>query len=210
MTICHFLSAAFCLRRAVWARRSSGRQTPPVRGSSECPAEGHNPLIAKVFAALRPARLRFFPCFSGENKGDTSALAPLFAVSARITSSTRRMKLACVSSAGKRDRRAAVACVGGRLRADRVARETRKLDNVSCRLSLPARSLRGRPASLRTVPDGAGRLLRKRLIWRVLLMMRPPIEGVELIFLPALRERGQGGPRAFPTGPAAPALRPAR
>jgi hypothetical protein len=35
---------------------------------------------------------------------------------------------------------------------------------VMSRLSLPARSLRGRPASLRTFADGAGGLLRKRLI----------------------------------------------
>jgi hypothetical protein len=63
---------------------------------------------------------------------------------------------------------------------------------VMSRLSLPARSLRGRPASLRTVPDGAGGLLRKLLICRVLLVMRPAISGVEPIFLPALRERGQG------------------
>jgi hypothetical protein len=56
------------------------------------------------------------------------------------------------------------------------------------RLSLPARSLRGRPASLRTVPDGAGGLLRKRLICHALLAKRPAISGVESIFLPALRE----------------------
>ena len=63
------------------------------------------------------------------------------------------------------------------------------------RLSLPARSLRGRPASLRTVPDGTGCLLRKRLIWRALLVMRPAISAVEPIFLPALRERGRVGRR---------------
>jgi hypothetical protein len=62
---------------------------------------------------------------------------------------------------------------------------------VMSRLSLPARSLRGRPASLRTVPDGAGGLFRKRLICRALLVMRRAISGVEPIFLPALRERGQ-------------------
>src|ERR1700741_1947370 len=60
------------------------------------------------------------------------------------------------------------------------------------RLSLPARSLRGRPASLRTVPDGAGYLLRKQLFWRALLVMRPAISAVEPIFLPALRERRSG------------------
>src|SRR5215470_3478881 len=66
---------------------------------------------------------------------------------------------------------------------------------VMSRLSLPARSLRGRPASLRTVPDGAGCLLRKQLIWQALLVIRPAISGVEPIFLPALRERGKGGAR---------------
>jgi hypothetical protein len=66
---------------------------------------------------------------------------------------------------------------------------------VVSRLSLPARSLRGRPASLRTFPDGVGCLLRKRLIRRTLLEMRPAISGVEPIFLPALRERGQRGAR---------------
>jgi hypothetical protein len=63
---------------------------------------------------------------------------------------------------------------------------------VMSRLSLPARSLRGRSASLRTVADGAGYLLRKWLIWRALLVMRPAISGVEPIFLPALRERRSG------------------
>jgi hypothetical protein len=73
---------------------------------------------------------------------------------------------------------------------------------VMSRLSLPARSLRGRPASLRTFADAAGCLLRKRLIWRALSVMRPAIPGVEPIFLPALREPGselgplaQGKPR---------------
>jgi hypothetical protein len=66
---------------------------------------------------------------------------------------------------------------------------------VMSRLSLPARSLRRRPASLRNVPDGAGCLVRKRLTWPVLLVMRPAISGIEPIFLPALRERGQGGGR---------------
>jgi hypothetical protein len=64
---------------------------------------------------------------------------------------------------------------------------------IMSRFSLPARSLRGRPASLRTVPDGAGCLLRKWLFWRALLVMRPAILGGGPIFLPALRERGQGG-----------------
>ena len=68
-------------------------------------------------------------------------------------------------------------------------------------LFLPARSLRGRPASLRTVPDDTGGLFRKRLIWRALLVTRPAISGVEPIFLPALREKGQGGgPLVTPRG----------
>ena len=60
-------------------------------------------------------------------------------------------------------------------------------------LPLPARSLRDRLTSLRTVPDGAGCLLCKTLISRALLVMRLAISAVEPIFLPALRERGQGG-----------------
>jgi hypothetical protein len=56
------------------------------------------------------------------------------------------------------------------------------------RLFLPARSLRGRPGSLRTVLDGVGDQLRKRLIWRGLLVVRPATSGVGPIFLPALRE----------------------
>jgi hypothetical protein len=64
-------------------------------------------------------------------------------------------------------------------------------------LSLPARSLRDGPASLRTVPDGAGCVLRKWLIWGAFLATRPAISSVEPIFLPALRERGPGwGPLA--------------
>jgi protein SCO1 len=60
------------------------------------------------------------------------------------------------------------------------------------RLSLPAPSLRGRPASLRTVADGAACLLCKQLIWHALLVIRPAISGVGRIFLPALRE-GRAG-----------------
>jgi hypothetical protein len=69
------------------------------------------------------------------------------------------------------------------------------------RLSLPARSLRGRPASLRTVPDSAACLLRKRLIWRALLVMRPAVSGAEPIFLPALRERRSGRAAGAPARP---------
>jgi protein SCO1 len=60
------------------------------------------------------------------------------------------------------------------------------------RLSLPAPSLRGRPASLRTVADGAACLLCKQLIWHALLVIRPAISGVGRTFLPALRE-GRAG-----------------
>jgi hypothetical protein len=66
---------------------------------------------------------------------------------------------------------------------------------VMPKLSLPARSLRGQSASLRTVADRARFLLRKRLIWRALSVMRPAVSGVEPIFLPALRERGRSGGR---------------
>jgi hypothetical protein len=79
---------------------------------------------------------------------------------------------------------------------------------VMSRASLPARSLRRPSASLRTVPEGAGGLFRKRLIWRALLVMRPAISWVEPIFLPALREssgwdgwaqrRGEGNGRGHP------------
>jgi hypothetical protein len=81
-------------------------------------------------------------------------------------------------------------------RKNRGERHYERYENSAMRhvrLSLPARSLRGRPASLRTVPDGAGYLLRKRLIWLDSRVIRPAIWGVEPIFLPALRERGQGG-----------------
>jgi hypothetical protein len=53
---------------------------------------------------------------------------------------------------------------------------------VMSRLSLPARSLRGRLASLRTVPEGAEGRLCKRLIWRALLVIRTANSGVEPIF----------------------------
>src|SRR3984893_13094445 len=54
--------------------------------------------------------------------------------------------------------------------------------------SLPARSLRGQQASLRTFSDGARCRLAKQLIARMLLAIRRSISGVEPIFLPALRE----------------------
>jgi hypothetical protein len=49
-----------------------------------------------MFAALESARLRFLPCFSGENRGETGALVPLFAASLGIIAGTRQTKLACV------------------------------------------------------------------------------------------------------------------
>jgi hypothetical protein len=53
---------------------------------------------------------------------------------------------------------------------------------------VPAPSLSGRSASLRVLPDrAAGRFL-KHLIWRILLVIRRPVCGVESIFLPGLRE----------------------
>src|ERR1700730_7611358 len=53
---------------------------------------------------------------------------------------------------------------------------------------VPAPSLSGRSASLRLLPErAAGRFL-KHLIWRILLVIRRPVCGVESIFLPGLRE----------------------
>jgi hypothetical protein len=53
---------------------------------------------------------------------------------------------------------------------------------------VPVPSLNGRSASLRILPEcAAGRFL-KHLIWRILLVIRRPVSGVESIFLPGLRE----------------------
>src|SRR3974390_2576397 len=60
----------------------------------------------------------------------------------------------------------------------------------SSRTPVPARSLRGRSASLRTLPDGVGNLVPKRLISQVLSASRSAILVIESIFLPALRESG--------------------
>jgi hypothetical protein len=92
MTICRSFSADFCSRRAAQARAASARQTSPVRASSERPAGAGNSLTAKVIAVLRAARLRFLPCFSGENTGEAGVPAPLFAASVGVISSTRRTK----------------------------------------------------------------------------------------------------------------------
>jgi len=54
--------------------------------------------------------------------------------------------------------------------------------------SLPARSLNGREASLRMLPEGAEGRRSKWLISRALLAIGPAISGVGSIFLPALRE----------------------
>src|ERR1700730_19379214 len=61
--------------------------------------------------------------------------------------------------------------------------------------SLPARSLRGQQASLRTFSDGARCRLANQLIACMLLAIRRSISGAEPIFLPAFREG-----RSEPTG----------
>ncbi len=58
--------------------------------------------------------------------------------------------------------------------------------------SLPARSLNGREASLRMLPEGAEGRRSKWLISRALLAIGPAISGVGSIFLPALRETARG------------------
>jgi hypothetical protein len=98
MTICRFLPADSCSRRADPARAASDRQTSPVRASSERPTGGGNFLTAKVFAVLRAAWLRFLPCFSGENTGETGVPAPLFAARVGVIRSARQTKLACVEA----------------------------------------------------------------------------------------------------------------
>jgi hypothetical protein len=94
MTICRSLPADFCLRRAVRAPASSDRQTSPVEAFSQRLADGRKQLILKFLSALGAARLQFFPCFS-----EKGALAPLFAASVRVISSTTRAKLARASNA---------------------------------------------------------------------------------------------------------------
>jgi hypothetical protein len=58
-------------------------------------------LIERAFAALRSARLRYLRCFPLKSRGEKGAPAPLFAASARVISSTTRVKPACASNAGK-------------------------------------------------------------------------------------------------------------
>jgi hypothetical protein len=129
MTICHSLPADFCLR-AVRAQASSDRQTSPVRASPERPANGRNSLIEKMSAALRSARLRFFPCFSGESRGETDALAPLFAASVRVVSATRIPPLRLPFSSVARDR------IGTKLMATRHrSGQQRRLTFVNRRIS---------------------------------------------------------------------------
>src|ERR1700731_3110180 len=53
---------------------------------------------------------------------------------------------------------------------------------------VPAPSLSGRSASLSVLPERAAGWFLKPLIWRILLVIRRPVCGVESIFLPALRE----------------------
>jgi hypothetical protein len=257
VTIFRPLPADFCLRGAGRARAASDRQTSPVRASWGCPADGGKWLIARVFAALGLARLRFRPCFRLKSRGETGALAPLFAASvpcaddARLCVEREEGDDAAARQGWRRQhttqpgdnasgnplrfRRQCGGCLrfpaGSRQGNSYPARRVRCAHRdapISLRqhdfsanrqaefglasyfslpephfttrgrnsaivvstLSLPARSLRGRPASLRTVPDGAGCLLRKRLIWHGLLVIGPAISGVEPIFLPALREPG--------------------
>jgi hypothetical protein len=71
--------------------------------------------------------------------------------------------------------------------------------------SLPARSLGGRPASLRTLPEGAGCRIPKGLISRALLASKAALSSVRWIFLPALRETAGG--RGLRAGEAHPSLR---
>jgi hypothetical protein len=94
MTTCRSVPADFCLRRALRAQVSGDRQTSPDRVSRGAPAHGPKCLTARMFAALRSSRLRFLPCFSGENRGETGALVPLLAASVGVISSTRQRKLA--------------------------------------------------------------------------------------------------------------------
>jgi hypothetical protein len=61
--------------------------------------------------------------------------------------------------------------------------------------SLPARSLSGRAASLKTLPEGAGSRRPERLISLAFLAISPAISGVGSIFLPALRETARGRPQ---------------
>ena len=55
-------------------------------------------------------------------------------------------------------------------------------------ISVPVPSLSGRSASLRVLPERAAVWYLKHLIWRILLVIRRPVCGLEAIFLPALRE----------------------
>jgi hypothetical protein len=73
----------------VVAPQPSSPAAKPVRASSERPADGRKFLIARGFAALGSARLRFLPCFPLKNRGETGATAPLFAASA-VSSAARR------------------------------------------------------------------------------------------------------------------------
>jgi hypothetical protein len=58
-------------------------------------------------------------------------------------------------------------------------------------VSLPAPSLRGRSASLRTFPDDFRSRISKRLISRVFSTVKPVLSAVKSIFLPALKEAPQ-------------------
>jgi hypothetical protein len=58
-------------------------------------------------------------------------------------------------------------------------------------VSLPAPSLRGRSASLRTFPEDFRSRISKRLISQVFSTVKPVLSAVKSIFLPALREAPQ-------------------
>jgi hypothetical protein len=147
-----------------------------------------------MFAALRSAGLQFLPLFSPEKQGRDGCAGALFAASVGVASAARRGGGLAERRTGEGDDAVPPKCEGDDTARSQEA--TLAALGSSCPgVSLPARSLRGRPASLRTVPDSAGCLLRKRLIWHGLLVMRPVISGVEPIFLPALREPGQSGSR---------------
>src|SRR5208282_125722 len=67
------------------------------------------------------------------------------------------------------------------------------------RISLPVRSLRSQPVSLRTFPERVGGRLPIPLILRALLVIRPVISGARSIFLPALREEGSRHAAGLPS-----------
>jgi hypothetical protein len=155
MTICHSLPADFCLR-VVRAQAPSDRQTSPVR-----PANGHNSLIARVFAALRSGRLRFLPCFPLKNRRKTGTPAPLFAASARVISSTMPVKPARASSAGKLPHAKLTVTTLPRNRDNAIGKPFRFRGQCGGLLAVPCR---GRGREKVTLPGEPGRPDRMSLI----------------------------------------------